>query len=148
MSKKKKKRDWIAILQEIDQLQTWKETVSDDLLEEWKESLQPLIECIDQKTLTMTRLCLDTQEWLDELGKPMLFMVSRGTKSLKNVDALDYSALLSCIDIGLMGIKVISGKLKPLDYEKMLANYVTRLSELKDVGRTEWHCCYMRTLLI
>ena len=137
MTRKKKTRDWTTTLQEIDQLQTWKESISDSLLEEWKESLQPLIECVDRKTLAVTKICLEAQEYLEELGRPMLLMVSRGTKSLKNVEALDYSALISCIDIGLMGIKVISDKLKPLDYEKMLANYITRLSELKDVGRTE-----------
>jgi hypothetical protein len=61
-------------------------------------------------------------------------MVSRGTKSLKTNDmSLLNTALLSCIDYGLMGIKLISGELKPLDYEKLVANYIIRLSELQCV---------------
>jgi hypothetical protein len=132
VKKKTKTKDWLSILQEMDRLQTWNKA-DDDLLEEWREDLQPLLECIDSQSLVIIRHGF-TRGWTAEFGKPLLLMVSRGTKSLNVNDmSLPCTALLSCIEYGLMGIKLISEELKPLDYEKLVANYIIRLSELKHV---------------
>jgi hypothetical protein len=131
--KKKKAKDWLSVLQEIDRTEMWNETINDSLLEEWKEDLQPLLECIDVSSLTIIKHSF-SRELAVGFGKSLLLMVSRGTKSLKTNDmSLLNTALLSCIDYGLMGIKLISGELKPLDYEKLVANYIIRLSELQCV---------------